>query len=167
MSDSSVSEVERLRDALKAAEERCEALQRDKEGLLEELAKERLRVEEASAEKELMRRKSLTLQQESERDLRQHESDMEEMNRKIETLKKEKECLIRAVELEEEYLTNTLQRKLDQVRREKVEIENQLEVEQEFIVNRLQKELEARQARVSEMQAQLEKVLFIDPVCYI
>lgn len=53
------------------------------------------------------------------------------------------------VEQEEEFLTNTLQKRLQTVQREKVELEKQLEDEKEYIVNRLQKQLdELARARI-------------------
>ncbi len=62
--------------------------------------------------------------------------------KRLDQLRAEKESLLVQVEQEEEYLTNTLQQKLAQLKREKVELENQFEQEEEFLTNKLQKQLE-------------------------
>jgi len=61
--------------------------------------------------------------------------------KRLEAVKKEKEQLAKQVEIEEEFMTNNLQRKLNQLRKEKGELERHLEAEQEYFVNKLQKQL--------------------------
>eukprot|EP01096_Ripella_sp_DP13-Kostka_P000696 TRINITY_DN1079_c0_g1_i1.p1 TRINITY_DN1079_c0_g1~~TRINITY_DN1079_c0_g1_i1.p1 ORF type:complete len:428 (-),score=191.28 TRINITY_DN1079_c0_g1_i1:130-1413(-) len=62
--------------------------------------------------------------------------------KRLDQLRIEKETLMVQVEQEEEYLTNTLQQKLTQLKREKVDLENQFEQEEEYLTNKLQKQLE-------------------------
>lgn len=54
-------------------------------------------------------------------------------------------------EMEEEFLTNTLQKRLEKVTKEKVELEQTLEAEQEYIVNKLQKQLEQLSAEKNKL----------------
>eukprot|EP00667_Euglena_gracilis_P007916 EG_transcript_7999 len=61
--------------------------------------------------------------------------------KRLEAVKKEKEHIAKQVEIEEEFMTNNLQRKLNQLRKEKGELERHLEAEQEYFVNKLQKQL--------------------------
>jgi coiled-coil domain-containing protein 6 len=61
--------------------------------------------------------------------------------KRLEVVKKEKEHLAKQVEIEEEFMTNNLQKKLSKLRKEKVELERHLEAEQEYFVNKLQKQL--------------------------
>ena len=77
-------------------------------------------------------------------------------------LKHEKEVIVRQVEQEEEFLTNTLQQKLSNVLAEKVVIEKNLEQEQEYMTNRLQKQvaetLKEKQAMESRLEEEQAKV---------
>lgn len=79
--------------------------------------------------------------------------------RRIESLKAEKEQLLTQVEREEEYLTNTLQRQLAQLRQEKIELETAMEREQEFIINRLQQQVD--QLGLPALYARRPSALFL------
>lgn len=75
--------------------------------------------------------------------------------KRLEAIKAEKEQLAMAVDREEEFLTNTLQKKLLQVQKEKQDLENKLEAEQEFLVNKLQKQMAAMQSENSMLERKL------------
>ena len=66
---------------------------------------------------------------------------MNKLSKHVEQITREKQALLRQVEQEEEYITNTLVKKLELVRQEKVDLENKLEQEEELITNKLQKQL--------------------------
>lgn len=53
---------------------------------------------------------------------------------KLEKLQKEKQDMIKRVQLEEEHISNILHRKLTEIQRERVEIETQLEDEQTYLL---------------------------------
>lgn len=55
--------------------------------------------------------------------------------------KKDKERLILEVEKEEELMSNTLQKKMQTLMKEKVDLESALEREQEYAVNKLQRQM--------------------------
>jgi len=75
--------------------------------------------------------------------------------KRLDDARTEKERLILAVEQEEEYITNTLQRKLSELSKEKVVIENQIEQEEEFLTNKMQKELEQYTTERDQLQHQI------------
>ena len=68
-------------------------------------------------------------------------------------LRKEKEQLMKQVDIEEDHIANKLLKKLDEVflvfpthgqlQREKINLEQKLEYEQECMVNRLQRQIQA------------------------
>jgi myosin heavy subunit len=105
---------------------------------------------------------ALRLQVEAEE--RRMKSEKTELEHKLQQnanhlsrLKHEKEVIVRQVEQEEEFLTNTLQQKLSKVLAEKIEIENDLEQEQEYISNRLQKQVTETLKEKHEMERRLEE----------
>ena len=62
-------------------------------------------------------------------------------------MQKEKQDIIRKVQLEEEHINNYLHRKLTELSRERTEIETQLEDEQNFLLKTLNKQLRDVNAR--------------------
>lgn len=92
-----------------------------------------------SLQNDNLRKALIALQTESEQE---EEKITNTLLRKIQTLQKDKEDLLRKVEEEEEIIANQLQTKLKQLQNEKVQLENVLEQEQEAMVNRLQKQLD-------------------------
>ena len=76
-----------------------------------------------------------------------------QLMRRMEELKKEKETLMKQVDVEEDHIANTLLKKLgdvvllyspqDQLQKEKASLEQKLEYEQECMVNRLQRQIQA------------------------
>lgn len=58
---------------------------------------------------------------------------------KLEKVQKDKQEMIRKVQLEEEHINNYLHRKLTELSRERLEIETQLEEEQNFLLRTLNK----------------------------
>ena len=85
------------------------------------------------------------------------EHKLQQNAKHLSRLKHEKEVIVRQVEQEEEFLTNTLQQKLSKVLAEKVEIENDLEQEQEYISNRLQKQVAETLKEKRDMERRLEE----------
>jgi len=57
--------------------------------------------------------------------------DIRNLQAQLVGIRKEKECILKAVEQEEELMTNKLQKRLSTVLKEKIDIEKLLETEQE------------------------------------
>jgi len=114
---------------------------------IQEIEKDKLQMrQQVDAEERRMKSEKIELEQK-----------LQQSANHLSRLKHEKEVIVRQVEQEEEFLTNTLQQKLSKVLAEKVEIENDLEQEQEYISNRLQKQVKETQREKQAMERRLEE----------
>ncbi|KAK9904766.1 hypothetical protein WJX75_002126 [Coccomyxa subellipsoidea] len=155
-------------------------LQKQVQGLREELDQERRRSDSLTQALQRVKEQHFTMQQQVEQE---EEYIANRLLKRLDSLKREKQVLATEVEQEEEYLVNNLQKRMGKLNLEKTElekeleklhrkceelrleqckmsrekemIENQLEAEQEYIVNKLQKQA---MGLAAEKQAlQLEK----------
>lgn len=85
-----------------------------------------------------------------------------ELIERHEMLQVERKELQNRVEIEKEFVENTLRKRLEQLGQEKVSLEQKLESEQEYVVNKLQKQLDAlkiERRKIHEDKVRLERQL--------
>lgn len=113
-----------------------------------------LRLQVAHLQQELQRARSHALELSKAVEF-EEEAITNRLVKKLEQLQKEKEQLATAIEQEEEAISNSLMRKLSHLQQSKVDLEQSLEVEEEFIVNKLQKQIAQLQTERDDLQRML------------